>query len=219
MQHGRRGAGSRRRCGGAWQGPKGAAPTMGLLDHNASWLRSVALVMQRKNNSSVHPLQPCHRRATLYLCRQSRRWVVVIESPRITGAVPVHHLGLDSHDARLELLTLAHVACPDATLITTDGAVTSADYEWRVEVRGITVRPGDLGWALSRAFHRVGGRERRVDEAGDRAALPLGREPVVFRPAPLLLTAPQERPPGPPPGDGDFDRCRSIRTRQHLCRS
>jgi hypothetical protein len=104
--------------------------------------------MQPKNNASV----PLHRGvidgATLYLCRQGRRWVVVIESSRVTGAVPFHFTGLGGHDARFELLKLARLACPDATIISTDGALTSEDYEWRVEVRGIVVRPGDLGLAL-----------------------------------------------------------------------
>ena len=30
-------------------------------------------------------------------------------------------------------------------IMSTDGALTSADYEWRVEVRGVETRPGDLG--------------------------------------------------------------------------
>jgi hypothetical protein len=34
--------------------------------------------------------------------------------------------------------------------MSTDGALTSEDYEWRVEVRGIAVRSGDLGVALHR---------------------------------------------------------------------
>ena len=42
--------------------------------------------------------------------------------------------------------------CParlsNVTIMSTDGALTSADYEWRVEVRGIEMRSGDLGVAL-----------------------------------------------------------------------
>ena len=76
--------------------------------------------------------------------------MVVIESPRVTGAVPFHHAGRDTYDAQFELLTSAHRACPDAVIMSTDGALTSADYEWRVEVRGIETRPGDLGVALHR---------------------------------------------------------------------
>ena len=88
--------------------------------------------------------------ASLYLCRQGPRWVVVIESPRVSGAVPFHHAGRDAYDAQFDLLTSARRACPDAAIMGTDGAQTSADYEWRVEVRGIEARPGDLGVALHR---------------------------------------------------------------------
>ena len=86
--------------------------------------------------------------ATLYLCRQEPRWVVVIESPRVTGAVRLRHSGRDPYDARFELLNAARRACPDASIICTDGAIESADYEWRLEVRGVEGQPGDLGVAL-----------------------------------------------------------------------
>jgi hypothetical protein len=76
--------------------------------------------------------------------------VVIIDSPRVTGAVPFEHAGRDTYDAQLELLTCARRACPDAAIMSTDGALTAADYEWRVEVRGIELRPGDLGVALHR---------------------------------------------------------------------
>ena len=76
--------------------------------------------------------------------------MVVIESPRVTDAVPLHHAGRDTYDAQFELLASARRACPDAAIMSTDGALTSADYEWRVEVRGIETRPGDLGVALHR---------------------------------------------------------------------
>ena len=92
--------------------------------------------MQPRKNAGV----PAHGQvidgATLYLCRQGRRWVVVLESPRVTEAVPFHHTGRDGHEARFELFMLARLACPDATIISTDGALTAEDYEWRVEVRG-----------------------------------------------------------------------------------
>ncbi len=108
------------------------------------------MMMQPRNNAGV----PLHSEvidgATLYLCRQGQRWVVVIESPRVAGAVPFHPTGRDSLDARFELLAVAHSACPDATVMSTDGAMTSEDYEWRVDVRGIAARPGDLGVALQR---------------------------------------------------------------------
>ncbi|HEX4128257.1 MAG TPA: hypothetical protein VHX67_11805 [Acidimicrobiales bacterium] len=88
--------------------------------------------------------------ATLYLCRRGPRWVVVIESPRVNGAVSFHHPGRDSTIARFELLARARQACPDAAIMNTDGALTAEDYEWRVDVRGIAARPGDLGAALHR---------------------------------------------------------------------
>jgi hypothetical protein len=107
-------------------------------------------MMQPRNNAGV----PLHSQvidgATLYLCRQGQRWVVVIASPRVAGAVPFGHTGRDSLEARFELLAVARSACPDATVMSTDGAMTSEDYEWRVDVRGIAARPGDLGVALQR---------------------------------------------------------------------
>lgn len=91
-------------------------------------------------------------RATLYLCRQGPRWVVVIESPGLTGALRLDHAGRSSHDARFELLSRARRACPDAAIISTDGALEDADYEWRLEVRGARSHAGDLGVALHRAL-------------------------------------------------------------------
>jgi hypothetical protein len=88
--------------------------------------------------------------ATLYLCRQGTNWVVVIESPRVEGALLLHDAGRDAFDAQFELLMRARRACPDAAFISTDGARLSADYEWRVEVRGIQAQAGDLGVALHR---------------------------------------------------------------------
>jgi len=86
--------------------------------------------------------------ATLYLCRQGGRWVVVIESPGVTGALRFHHDGPDAYDARFALLARAHRACPDAAIVSTDGALESADYEWRLELRGVQACPGRLGKAL-----------------------------------------------------------------------
>jgi hypothetical protein len=104
--------------------------------------------MQPRNRSSV----PTHRAvidsATLFLCRQGPRWVVVIESPGFNGAMAFEHRGRDSHDARFDLLRRAREACPDAAIMSSDGALTSEDYEWRVEVRGVEGRPGNLGRAL-----------------------------------------------------------------------
>jgi hypothetical protein len=88
--------------------------------------------------------------ATLYLCRQGKTWVVVVESPRYTGAILLRHAGPDSFDARFELLSRTRHARPDAAIVTTDGVTNGADYEWRVEVHGLEDSPGDLGVALQR---------------------------------------------------------------------
>jgi len=109
-------------------------------------------MMQRSKRSRFPAHTGVIDSATLYLCRQGRQWVVVIESPRVTGALPLGHEGHDSSDAQCELLATACRACPTATFMSTDGALTSADYEWRVEVRGIATRPGDLGLALHRTL-------------------------------------------------------------------
>jgi hypothetical protein len=88
--------------------------------------------------------------ATLYLCRQGERWVVVIESPRVSGALRLHRTGRDSYDARFELLCGARRACPDAAIVSIDGVLEDADYEWRLEIRGIEADPGELGLAVHR---------------------------------------------------------------------
>jgi hypothetical protein len=126
----------------------------------ASRRRGVPLVMQPRNDASVPRHSEVIDGATLYLCRQGRRWVVVVASAHFNGAVTFQHAGRDSHEARFELLRLAHLACPDATVISTDGALTAEDYEWRVEVRGIAVRPGDLGLALHGALSSESATER-----------------------------------------------------------
>jgi len=105
--------------------------------------------------------------ATLYLCRQGSRWVVVIESPRITCAVAFRHTSRDAHDARFQLLSRAREACPGVAIVSTDGARTSEDYEWRIEVRGIAAHPGDLGVAL----HRKLSTESGEDEGGPRSVI------------------------------------------------
>jgi hypothetical protein len=88
--------------------------------------------------------------ATLYLCRQAETWVVVIESVRITGTLRLSHSGRDSYGARFALLVRARRACPDATIIGTDGVLEGADYEWRLEVRNVEAHMGDLGLVLLR---------------------------------------------------------------------
>ena len=96
--------------------------------------------------------------ATLYLCRQGQTWVVVVESPRITGALLLRHSGRDSCDAQFELLARVRRACPDADIVTTDGAVEGADYEWRLEVRGVQESAGELGVRL---HHELSGKRQR----------------------------------------------------------
>ena len=103
----------------------------------------------RRRSNSLDPTGVIDS-ATLFLCRQGQRWVVVIESPRITGAVAFRHTGRDSNDARFELLSSARKACPDAAIMSTDGALEAGDYDWRLDVRGIEPRAGDLGEALHR---------------------------------------------------------------------
>jgi hypothetical protein len=95
--------------------------------------------------------------------------VVVIEAPRLSGAVRLRHTGGDSQQAQLELVALARQACPDATIMSTDGALTSEDYEWRVDLRGVESRSGDLGLALQR--HLSAG--PTGDDGDDAAPFPL----------------------------------------------
>ena len=140
---------------------------MGLLAERVSTGRDGSTVTQPRNKSGIPLQSEVIDGATLYLCRQWARWVVVIESPRVTGAVPFRHTGRDSHDARFELLTVVRHACPDAAVISTDGALTAEDYEWRVEVRGIAPQLGDLGVAL----HRELSIEADGEESGTRPVI------------------------------------------------
>lgn len=130
--------------------------------------------MQRRDTANMAGQPATIDGATLFLCRQGRRWVVVVESPRFNGAVAFDHPGRDPHGARFALLTSARQACPDATIMSTDGALTSEDYEWRVDVRGVQANPGDLGLALLGAF----GAEQAEHAGAPAAAAPrpgLGR--------------------------------------------
>ena len=105
--------------------------------------------MMEPNSTSHKPQQRVTvDSATLYLCRQGTRWVVVIESPRIRSVLRLRHAGRDSFDARFELLSKTRRACPDASILSADGALEDADYEWRLEVRSTQSNPGDLGVAL-----------------------------------------------------------------------
>ena len=88
--------------------------------------------------------------ATLYLCKQGPKWVVVIESPRVRGAFRLRYTGRDSFDARFELLSTARRACPTASIVSTDGALDAEDFEWRLDVEGPQSEAGELGVALHR---------------------------------------------------------------------
>ena len=111
---------------------------------------------------------PAHRgvidSATLYLCRQGPRWVVVIESPSVTGALAFRPAGPDAYDARFELLSSAHRACPGATVVGSDGALESAGYDWRLDIRGGGAVPGQLGLALHRELLHESARVGLVTE-------------------------------------------------------
>ncbi len=106
--------------------------------------------MEANDTSRVPGLDGVIDRATLYLCRQGEKWVVVIESDRFSGALRLRDASQDAYDARFELLSKARRACPDAAIASTDGALDGADYEWRVQVQGVQANAGDLGLALHR---------------------------------------------------------------------
>jgi hypothetical protein len=123
---------------------------MGLSDQQAASVPGVPLSMKPNNSTSTPRHHGVTDSATLYLCRQESTWVVVIESPRVRAAVRLRHTASDPYDAQAALLAYARRACPDAATVSTDGALESADYEWRLEVRGVGTQPGDLGVALHR---------------------------------------------------------------------
>ena len=134
--------------------------------------------------------------ATLYLCRQGPTWVVVIESPRITGALRLRHAGRDPYDARFELLSVARRACPGAAIVSADGALERRRL--RVAPRGARRRgsgrrpgPGDPPRALGRAARA----REAPPTTGCGPPLPLGAGPGLG-PATLVLTAfsPRRRP-------------------------
>jgi hypothetical protein len=119
--------------------------------------------------------------ATLYLCRQGTRWVVIIESPRVRSALRLRHGGRDSFDARFELLSKARRACPDASILSADGALEGADYEWRLEVRSMQAHPGDLGVALhSELSEQPKGHMRRLCGKTSRRHCQRGRRSLVI---------------------------------------
>jgi hypothetical protein len=106
--------------------------------------------MEPKGTSSTTGDGEVIDQATLYLCKQGAKWVVVMESPRVRGAFRLRYAGRDSYDARFELLSTARRACPDASIVSTDGAVDAEDYEWRLDVKGAQLGVGELGVALHR---------------------------------------------------------------------
>jgi hypothetical protein len=106
--------------------------------------------MEANRTSKIPSSQAVLDCATLFLCRQGQTWVVVVESPSVTAAQLLWGLAHDTYDARFDLLSRAQSACPDADFESTDGALEGADYEWRIEVRGLRQYAGDLGWALQR---------------------------------------------------------------------
>ena len=106
--------------------------------------------MEANRTSKTHSTHGVLDCATLFLCRQGQTWVVVLESPSVTAAQLLRRSAHDTYDARFDLLSRARAACPDAAFDTTDGALEGADYEWRIEVRGLCGHAGDLGAALQR---------------------------------------------------------------------
>ena len=116
--------------------------------------------MEQRNRAHLPRHQGVIDSATLYLCRQGPRWVVVIESPSVTGALAFRPTGSDAYDARFELLSSAHRACPGAAVIGSDGALESAGYDWRLDVRGAEAFAGQLGLALHRELSDGSARAR-----------------------------------------------------------
>jgi hypothetical protein len=114
--------------------------------------------MEANRTSETHSTHGVLDCATLFLCRQGQTWVVVLESPRTTAAQLLRRSAHDSYDARFDLLSRVRSACPDASIESADGALEGADYEWRIEVRGVCENAGDLGTALQRELS--GKRER-----------------------------------------------------------
>ena len=121
--------------------------------------------------------------ATLYLCRQGPTWVVVIESPAsrvpcvsATRAPTPTTRGPSSSPWRAR-------ACPGAAIVSTDGALESADYEWRLEVRGVEAHEGDLGLAIHHALSAGAPRHvKRIPQRGARRRCHWGLAPVSGRP-------------------------------------
>ena len=136
--------------------------------------------MEPNSTSQVPEQELVIDSATLYLCRQGTRWVVIIESPRVRSALRLRHAGRDSFDARFELLSKARRACPDASILSADGAMEDAEYEWRLEIRSMQAHAGDLGVVLhSELSDQPRGHMRRLCGKTDRRHCQLGRRSLV----------------------------------------
>ena len=102
----------------------------------------------------------------------------------------LRHSGRDPYDAWSELLSTARRACPGAAIVSADGALESADYEWRLEVRGVEAHEGDLGLAIHHALSaEAPAHVKRHPTTGGGPPLPLGPGPRLG-PATLVLTRP-----------------------------
>ena len=134
--------------------------------------------------------------ATLYLCRQGPQWVVVIESPRVTDAVPLHHAGRDTYDAQFELLASARRACPDAAIMSTDGALNPLTMNGGSRYAASRCGRVTSAWPCTASS---AGRAATRPERHLRPALPLGSESILLGPAAHLLTPGSKRCPR-----GDF---------------
>ena len=136
--------------------------------------------METNDTSRTPDLDDVIDRATLYLCRHGEKWVVVIESDYFSGAVRLRGASQDAYDARFELLSKARRACPGAAIASTDGALDSADYEWRVQVEGVAANVGELGLALHRALSATSeARQRRRSQRQTICTCHWGRCPEV----------------------------------------
>ena len=126
--------------------------------------------MEANRTSETHTTHGVLDCATLFLCRQGQTWVVVLESPSVTAAQLLRRSAHDTYDARFDLLSRARAACPDATFETSDGALEGADYEWRIEVRGVREHAGDLGAALQGELSGKSRRQRHQRRLASRQA-------------------------------------------------
>ena len=59
-----------------------------------------------------------------------------------------------------------HQGLPDAAIVSTDGALESADYKWRLEVQAVEAHTGDLGVALHDELAATAGPPPHRDAGG-----------------------------------------------------